>query len=546
MAAQGQIEEANTALREGRWEDARSAFEREAARRETAEALDGLAEALWWLGRTRDSVRHRERAFTRFREAGQLARAGMAAIALSISYLVNLGNPPAARGWLARAERVVDGSEPNPLQGWLWLMHGFMADDLEAAWDLLNRALDFARSSGDADLELLALSDLGTAAVRAGRVDEGLALLDEAMAGTLAGEYTRLDTVVFTTCNMLAACGLAGDLERATQWCRAADRFMERYGSPFMYATCRAHYGGVLVKRGRWPEAEGELQAALRMSEDAGPGARSEALARLAELRFVQGRLEEAEALLETLGEEEPGALPAAAIRLARGEAAVAAAHLERHLTSLGERHVETAPTLGLLVDAHIAAGDLDEAAAAAARLETAADALGRPHAKAIATLASARLAAARGRMDEAIGGLEQALERFGPLGLPLEAARVRIELARALVGSNPEVAIAEAERALTTFEELGAGADADAAASLLRSLGVRGRTGPKRGGTLTKREQEVLALVAEGLSNPEIAQRLYISRKTAAHHVSSVLAKLGLRNRAEAAAHSARNRAER
>jgi DNA-binding NarL/FixJ family response regulator len=98
-------------------------------------------------------------------------------------------------------------------------------------------------------------------------------------------------------------------------------------------------------------------------------------------------------------------------------------------------------------------------------------------------------------------------------------------------------VAAGEARAALSVFEDLGAGRDADAAAALLRELGVKAaRRGPKNIGRLTKREQEVLGLVGEGLSNPEIAERLFISRKTAEHHVSRILAKLGVRGRAEAA----------
>ncbi len=112
--------------------------------------------------------------------------------------------------------------------------------------------------------------------------------------------------------------------------------------------------------------------------------------------------------------------------------------------------------------------------------------------------------------------------------------------LAHALAEEEPEAAVDHARRALSAFEDLGASADADRAAAFLRSLGLVPRTGPKGVGTLTQREQEVLVLLGEGLSNPEIAQRLHVSRKTASHHVSSILAKLGLRNRAEAAAHAA------
>lgn len=307
------------ALQRGRWEDAVSAFESSLAEKETSLALDGMAEALWWLCDAPSSVRYRERAFVRFRQDGDALGAARAAVNLSIGYLVNLGNEAAARGWLARAERVMGNTDPNPMQGWLWLMKGFLAPDAERAREHLVSALEHARSLGDVDLELVALGDLGLALVVAGEAEKGISLLDEAMAGTLAGEYGRLDTVVYTTCNMLAACHHLGDLERASQWGAVADDFMREYSCPFLFARCRVHYGSLLLAKGQWTRAEDELQSALQMSKDAGPGPQSEALIRLADLRSRQGRLEEAEALLTDLNDAVVP-LPAAELRLQRHE----------------------------------------------------------------------------------------------------------------------------------------------------------------------------------------------------------------------------------
>ncbi|MGH3364437.1 MAG: response regulator transcription factor, partial [Nocardioidaceae bacterium] len=123
-----------------------------------------------------------------------------------------------------------------------------------------------------------------------------------------------------------------------------------------------------------------------------------------------------------------------------------------------------------------------------------------------------------------------------------LQECRARMALARTVAESDRPRAVTEARAALAAFERMGAGPDADGAAAFLRDLGVRGRTGPKLHERLTLREVEVLRLVSQGLSNHEIAVRLFISDKTAGHHVSNILTKLDLRSRTEAAAYAAVN----
>ena len=144
---------------------------------------------------------------------------------------------------------------------------------------------------------------------------------------------------------------------------------------------------------------------------------------------------------------------------------------------------------------------------------------------------------------ERASSSLRAALATFAALDLPLESARAQLALAGALAEEAPDAAVVEARLALRAFERLGATHDADRAAALLRRLGAPGRAWPRGHGTLTKRETEVMSLVAAGLSNAEIGERLYISRRTAEHHVASILSKLGLRTRAEAAAYVARER---
>ena len=153
-----------------------------------------------------------------------------------------------------------------------------------------------------------------------------------------------------------------------------------------------------------------------------------------------------------------------------------------------------------------------------------------------------ARLLAAEGDDSSAIAQLERAAALLDGDERPLLVATIRLELAEALARlGETAVAITAARAALSCFERLGAAPRRDQAAALLRALGDTARTRPQRpddlAGALSVREQEVLDLVRQGLSNAEIASRLFISPKTAEHHVGRILAKLGVRSRGEAAA---------
>jgi DNA-binding CsgD family transcriptional regulator len=366
-------------------------------------------------------------------------------------------------------------------------------------------------------------------------------LLDESLAAICAGEVQDLYVIEGVFCAMFGVCEQTHDIPRVEQWLRAAQAMVQQRSIVALGAFCRAHYGGILTAAGRWGEAERELLEAARIFQMGYDGMRAHALVRLGDLRVRQGRLEEAAVLLEGFDEHPDAARPLAALRLARGEIAWARDLLERRLESADD--LAAGPLLALLVDVLLAADDPGEAEVASQRLQALSQRYENDYLKALSALARGKVCLAGGR-EEAKSCLQDALDAFSRAQMPVEQARSRLELARALVSERPEVAIAEAQAALNALEELQASRDADEAAQLLRALGASGRTGPKRRTPLTRREEEVLELLGAGLTNNEIGDRLYISSKTVEHHVGRILSKLQLRNRAEAAAHSARTSA--
>jgi DNA-binding CsgD family transcriptional regulator len=292
----------------------------------------------------------------------------------------------------------------------------------------------------------------------------------------------------------------------------------------------------VLTAQGAWKEAERELTEALRVGEAAEPAMRAEAFIRLAELRIAQGRVDEAAQLLVGL-EDHPVAVPAlAGTHLARGQVDAARTLLARRLSELPLRGPETARVAELLVDAETRSGRAGRALEVA-ESQWAEDLTGAVRHRAEATLGRALSAA--GRTKDAVPHLERAVAGYGALDLPWELGRAYLSLARALGRDDPGSGTVDAEAALRIFERLGAARDADAAAGVLRDQGAIApvRRGPRADARLTPRESEVLALLGEGLTNREVAERLFLTRKTVEHHVHRVLTKLDLRNRAEATA---------
>ncbi len=539
--AEPALTEGYQALAAGDWQAAQVAFTVAASFGEPAEALDGLGRALWWLREGRDAIVHRERAYAGFRRDGDLARAARIALWLSREYALVFENDAASRGWLARAERLLRDVAPGAERGWLDLARSEREPDVAEAARLAEQALAAALAANDVDLELRALAQLGLAEVSLGRVDVGLARLDEAMAAATSGEPASLETFADVCCTLMLACERAGDAERPQQWSQVLDDFVRRYDHVTLLAFCRTCCADVLAGSGRIDAAEAELVAAVRELDEAGQRSRCvPPAARLAEIRVQQSRFDEAEELLRGL-EEHPEAVSAAvSLRLARGEPGAAAALLERRLDAVGRTSLLAAPLFAQLVEARVAANELDAAAGAVAALEKLGRADARGRAAAAAALARGRLALAGGQPAEE--WLRSAVNAFAALGLRLEAARARLELARALAGARPEEAVDVARHARNELEALGATRDADTAAALMRSLGARGRSGPRAHGALSRRERDVLGLLGEGLSNREIAARLFLSPKTVEHHVSRIYAKLGLRTRAEAAAYAVRN----
>ena len=485
--------------------------------------------------------RHLEVSYRIHRGAGDLH--GAARCAISLAQLdVTCGNTPGARGWLGRARRLVAQIGPCVEEGYYRIaVMGCEVPDVAELEASAGRALELARTFGDTNLEIRALADSGLALISLGRTADGLDRLDEALTAVISGEVNDLTTSGLTCCAVVSACERLGDIDRLTHLFESLGRVAsERFGgfqSPILTSHCSQAYGGMLSEVGRWQEAEVELRRAIELSSCAGH--RAAAAGRLAELRINQNRLVEAAELLRGWEDRLETASALARLHDARDELDLAASTLRRALREQETNLVNSAPLWAHLADLERRRRDIPAAEEAAARLESIAQTLASSGVRALALLSRGRVQMANG--EEAEVSLETALRGLRDSDRPRLRGEIHLAMAEAKRDRDTAAATTEARAGLAIFERLGSRRDADRAAALLRSLGVTVRTGAGTDGRgalemLSRREREVVPLLAEGLSNAEIAKRLFVTPKTIEHHVTSILGKLGLRTRTEVA----------
>jgi DNA-binding CsgD family transcriptional regulator len=372
--------------------------------------------------------------------------------------------------------------------------------------------------------------------VSEGELEEGMHRLDEATTVALAGEASLLYCVAWACCYLISACERVRDYERAAQWCSRVGEFCGQHDI-FLLNTCRAHYASVLSWQGRWEEAESQLNAAVGGLESSRPPMVGDALARLGELRRRQGRAAEAEELFARSETHALSLLGRAALALDRDQPSDAAELADRYLRRFSDPgRVERSAGLELAIRALARLGEDERATGALSELrEIAARARTRPIVAAVCS-SEGTLAVARGDHDAARRSFEDALDLLAACDAPFETSRVRLDLAATLSAlGRRDPARREIEAAIADFQEMGADWERARAETMLGKLRKTQAIDTPLG-DLSRRELEVLDLVAQGLTNRDIAERLVLSEHTVNRHVANILRKLGLTSRAAAA----------
>jgi ATP/maltotriose-dependent transcriptional regulator MalT len=491
-----------------------------------AEDYDRFAVAAHLLARLPDYFAIRERAYKSLLGRGDHLAAAESALWIGIQKLVQ-GEVAEGGGWVARAARMVaeDGTESRAAS-FLEVARAVevaMGGDPEEAARITAECVRAARQHGEEGYAALGLHQQGMFLLAAGRTDEGLACMDEAMLGVAAGECSALvEGIIY--CNVISACWSVYELTRAQQWTAAMTQWVASQPEMCNFTgECKVRRAELKQLHGRWADALDELDG---VTSDGDRWVSGIAASVRGNLDRLAGRFDEAEEqfiLASRFGEDpQPGL---ALLRLARGSVQAAAAMVRR---SLAETHQpgRRIPVLAAATEILLAVGEPEAAEGAADELCNFAAVNRTPVVVALGQHARASVRLARGAAAEALPLLREALGTWVRTGAPYEEARTRGLLAdacRAL--GDRESADREVDAARAVFEELGAMPD------LARLTGSDDLLSP--------RELEVLKLLATGATNRAIAETLVLSERTVDRHVSNIFGKLGVSSRAAATAYA-------
>lgn len=491
------------------------------------------ADAAWWLGLADQTLELAELGHQRLLDEGQPIRAAMEAISLGFLLMLR-GEFAAGSGWLHRGRSLVERSNDDHAMG--YVLHLDAEEALESGD--LDRAVEFARRAGEAGrlgsdtaLTSLALMTEGTARLRAGAVPVGMALLDEAMLPVQAGQVPP-EYAGNLYCQMIEICWQLADLRRAREWTAATERWCEQFDSSVMFSgICRMHRVQLQQMAGEWDAAEAEAEVVCGELAGMNISVVAEGHYLLGDLLRLRGSVEEAEAAYRRaheLGRDpQPGL---GLLRAQSGQPAVAMTSLHTALAGHQEADYRRAPLLRAVVEVAVEAGDLQAAGEAADELAVMADRWRTDGLRAAAAHGRGAVELAAGEAAAAIAPLRDAIRWWHELDAPYDGAKARMLLAEACaILGDQDTGRLELDAAAATLERLGAVVD-------LQRLAQR-RPGAQPPGGLTPREAEVLALVAEGGTNRQVADRLVISEKTVARHLANIYLKLNVTTRTAAAA---------
>jgi len=526
---------ADELLSESDYAGARAILEDALGAQEDAGTLTSLASACRALGDIPAAMTAFEQAFRLHVDAERHGEAGLAACGLADLELTYLGGSAVAAGWLARGRHHLGLEPDHPGHVYLEGLCAYRAmayeKDPVAARKFAVDGLAHGQRLGDRAAEVMGKAYLGYIDVALGRLDDGFGLLDEATAAAMGGEIQTV-SALDAYCVLITACERVRDFDRVDQWARHVLLLSEEVGSDSFAPFGRTAFANALIWRGRWDEADSELDQVLQDAEGQ-PLSAAMAMVLRSSLRRRQGRLDEAQAELQQ-AEREPYrrgvrhlVLAARArLELDRGDAQAAADVAERYLKAVSESDlIERVDALETLVRARVELHAVEAADAAATELEQLAEKIPTVGVRAAAMSSRALVARAGGDLEDAQARFEDAVVLFDDAGLRHDLVEARLGLAGVLLErGKPDAAMRLAKEALTAARELGAARETVAATALL--AGLRGESAGT--GDLTRREAEVLRLAADGLANADIAGRLFLSIRTVERHLSNVYLKVG------------------